>query len=103
MVGALLGVTAAAVAHRRHARLDIVAGAWLMCGPVLRVLGKTSRRPSRLPLSSWSAVVHMRWGVRALCSKLCSRRVGKRRIGTGQDGIEIGSFQAGNREIRRDS
>ena len=37
------------------------------------------------------------------CSKLCSDRVGKRRIGRRQDRIAIGRFSAGNREIRRDS
>ena len=38
----------------------------------------------------------------ALCSKLCSSRVGKRQIGTGQDRIAIRSFSAGNRKIWRD-
>ena len=32
----------------------------------------------------------------ARCSKLCSDRVGKRQIGTGQDRIAIGRFSAGN-------
>jgi hypothetical protein len=39
----------------------------------------------------------------ALCSKLCSSRVGKRGIGTGRDRIAIGRFSARNRKIRRDS
>jgi hypothetical protein len=37
-----------------------------------------------------------------LCSKLCSDRVAKRRIGTGQDRIAIEAFLVGNRESRRD-
>ena len=41
--------------------------------------------------------------VPTLCSKLCSRRVGKRQIGTGQDRIAIRRISAGNREIWRDS
>ena len=40
---------------------------------------------------------------RALCSKLCSYRDGKREIGIGQDRIAIGRFSAGNSEIRRDT
>ena len=37
-----------------------------------------------------------------VCSKLCSDRVGQRRIGTGRDKIAIGRFSAGNCKIRRD-
>jgi hypothetical protein len=39
---------------------------------------------------------------RLLCSKLCSDRVGKRRIGTRRDRMVIGGFWAGNNEFRRD-
>jgi hypothetical protein len=37
------------------------------------------------------------------CSILCSARVGKRQISTGEDRIAIERFSAGNREIPRDS
>ena len=39
----------------------------------------------------------------ALCSKLCSSRVGKRQIGTGRDRRTIGRLLAGNCRNRRDS
>jgi hypothetical protein len=55
--------------------------------------------PFRLFVSVRTAAIRRK----ALCSKLCSSRDGKRRSGTGQDGFVITMFSVRNRESGGDS